>query len=344
MSDNCFLRACRHQTVEKIPVWYLNQHGRHLTQYRQLREQYSLEQLLRTPEHIATLTVGPIDEYHVDAAVLFTDLMPVLEGMGLRVNFGDGLPHIENPIRSHADIDSLILPDIRSDLAFIMEGIREARERLAVEYPLIGFAGAPFSLACYAVEGGVSASFTRTKQLMYSEPKWWHRLMEKITGNVTEFMTAQVENGCNAIELVDSFVGILSPFDFREYVSVHLQRLASSFHRRYPETPILYYSQQSSSLLPMIAELDLDVLHVDWRVELMRARRLRDQTLCLQGNLDPVLLLGDEKTLLRQAGRLLDVMGSTRGFIFNVGHFLAGETPGERIRMLTDFVHQYQPG
>jgi uroporphyrinogen decarboxylase len=341
MNDR-FLRACRREPVDATPVWFMRQAGRYMAEYRALRERHSLLELCRTPELATRITLQPVDAIDVDAAIIFSDLLLPFEPMGLAFDFvkGEG-PRIEQPLRSDADIDRLRLFDPREGLGYVLEAIAMTRQALDGRVPLIGFAGAPFTLASYAIEGGPSRDFARTKALMYGQPEAWHRLCERLAQVVSAFVVAQVEAGAQAIQVFDSWVGALSADDYREFALPHSAAVFAAL--RATGVPTIHFGTGTSAILPELAQAGGDVIGVDWRLPLDVAWQLVGDR-AVQGNLDPTLLLGPRHRMLRAAEDILNRVAGRPGHIFNLGHGILPATPLEHVQALARFVHGHRVG
>jgi uroporphyrinogen decarboxylase len=334
MNDR-FLRACRREPVDRTPVWLMRQAGRYMPEYRALRQKHSLLELCRTPELAREVTLQPLG-LGVDAAILFSDLLLPLEPMGIRFDFvsGEG-PKIENPIRGADDVRALRRFEPRESLGFVMEAIRLLRRELTV--PLIGFAGAPFTLASYALEGGHSSSFAATKTMMYADPRSWHALAGLLSELVLEFLTAQVEAGVQAVQLFDSWVGALDEADYRELVLPHVARVLQGLKPL--GVPLIHFGTGTAHLLHLQREAGGDVIGVDWRIGLDEGWRRAGEGVAVQGNLDPTALFGPRDLLLRKADDVLRRAGGRPGHIFNLGHGVLPGTPVESVRALIEHVH-----
>jgi len=334
-----FLKACRRQPVDATPIWLMRQAGRYMPEYRALRERHSLLDLIRTPELAAEVTFQPLKAFDLDAAIIFADILPILQGMGLELEFVEGRgPVIGKPVASPADIERLVVRAPEETLAFTLEAIRLVKRDLEGRLPLIGFSGAPFTLACYAIEGGGSKEFSRAKRLMYNDPPNWRRLMEKISVAVGEYLRAQADAGADALQLFDSWAGALSPADYREFAQPYSRRalqIAAGAGK-----PIIHFATGASAWLPLLREAGGDVIGVDWRIDLGAARQSLGPDVAVQGNLDPVLLLGPVDLMLKRAGDVLASVAGKPGHIFNLGHGVLPHTPVENVRALVDFVHQ----
>ena len=335
-----FLDACNQRSTDAVPIWLMRQAGRYMPEYRALREKYTILEMIKTPELAAEVTLQPVNAFDLDAAIIFADILPPLEGMGLKLTFekGEG-PVIHNPIRTPADIAALRQPDPRESLSFTLDAIKLVRAELAERIPLIGFSGAPFTLASYAIEGGSSRNFIRAKSLMYREPAAWHSLMEKLAALVGEYLFAQAEAGAQVLQLFDSWVGALSPADYREYVLPHSRTAIA--RAKESGVPLIHFGTNTSGMLPLIKQAGGDVIGVDWRIEMTDARRILGTDVAIQGNLDPATLFAPSDVLKKRAAAIIDQMRGHPGFIFNLGHGLLKETSTEKVADLVNFVHDY---
>jgi len=332
-----FLKACRREPVDATPVWFMRQAGRYMSEYRALRAKYSLLELCRTPDLATEVTLQPVRRIEVDAAILFSDLLLPLEPMGLPFDFvkGEG-PQIERPIESSDDIDRLKIFDPREKLGHVLDAIRQVQRELAGRVPLIGFAGAPFTLASYAIEGGHSNNFARTKSLMYGHPDAWHRLCEKFSTIVADYLVAQIEAGVDAVQVFDSWVGALGPADYREFAMPHTKRIFDLVGRR---VPTIHFGVGTATILESIRDAGGDVIGVDWRSPLDEAWERIGYDRAVQGNLDPTLLLGPTPRLLDAAEDIVRRAANRPGHIFNLGHGILPSTPLEHVQMVARHVH-----
>ena len=335
-----FLRACRREPVDRTPVWFMRQAGRYMAEYRQLRQTYSLLQLCRTPDLATEVTLQPLRRIDLDAAILFSDLLLPLEPMGIPFDFvkGEG-PSIERPIRSGADIDRVKVIDPREALPFTFEAIRSIKRELGDRVPLIGFAGAPFTLASYAIEGGHSTNFALTKSLMYGDPASWHRFAGKLADVVSQYLVAQIDAGVDAVQVFDSWVGALHADDYREFALPHTRRIFEAIAGR--GVPTIHFGVATGSILHVMREAGGDVLGADWRIPLDEAWERIGADRAIQGNLDPTLLLGPRERLLAGASEILTRAAGRPGHIFNLGHGILPSTPVENVQALARFVHQH---
>ena len=334
-----FLRACRREPVDATPVWFMRQAGRYMAAYRALRERHTLLEICRQPELAAEVTLQPVDAIDVDAAILFSDLLLPLEPMGIPFDFvkGEG-PVIDPPVRSVERIDRLVRFEPRVSLAHVLDTIRLLRTRLADRVPLIGFAGAPFTLASYAIEGGPSSNFSRTKALMYGEPHAWHRLADTFAAVVADYLTAQIEAGVQAVQVFDSWVGALSPKDYREFALPHTKRIFDTLQPL--GVPTLHFGTGTATLLPEMREAGGDVIGLDWRIPLDTGWDRVGEDRAVQGNLDPTLLLGPVERMLGGALDVLRLAQGRPGHIFNLGHGILPTTDLGHVQTLARFVHQ----
>jgi uroporphyrinogen decarboxylase len=335
--NNRFLKACRREPVDATPVWFMRQAGRYMAEYRALRQKHSLLELCRTPDLATEVTLQPVRRIEVDAAILFSDLLLPLEPMGLPFDFvkGEG-PAIEQPIRSPEDIDKLRIFEPREALAHVLKAITQVQTELAGRVPLIGFAGAPFTLASYAIEGGHSNNFAHTKSLMYGHPEAWHRLCDKFASVVGDYLNAQIDAGVDAVQVFDSWVGALNSADYREFVLPHTQRIFEAIGTR---VPTIHFGTGTSTLLEDLRDAGGDVIGVDWRIPLDVAWERIGAGHAVQGNLDPTLLLGPTARLLDAAENVLTRVNGRPGHIFNLGHGILPTTPVEHVQMLARHVH-----
>jgi uroporphyrinogen decarboxylase len=339
-SEPRFLRACRRQPVDTTPVWFMRQAGRYMPEYRALRQHYTLLQLCRTPDLATEVTLQPIHRLDVDAAIIFSDLLLPLEPMGIPFDFvkGEG-PSIHAPLRTAADIDQTRVFEPREALGYVLQAIRQVKRELPAHIPLIGFAGAPFTLASYAIEGGHSNNFALTKGLMYQHPDAWHRLCEKLASIVGDYLVAQVEAGVDAVQVFDSWVGALNAADYREFVLPHTRRLFAAVEGR--GVPTIHFGTATGSILREMREAGGDVVGADWRIPIDEAWTRIGTDRAIQGNLDPTLLFGPEDRLTRAAEDVLSRVGGRPGHIFNLGHGILPGTPVERVQHLARVVHAH---
>jgi len=333
-----FLKACRREPVDCTPVCFMRQAGRYMAEYRALRAKHSILELCKTPELAAQVTLQPIDRFPLDAAIIFADILLPLEPMGLSLEFAQGEgPVIHNPVRDQADVERLTVID-GNELDYVAEAIRQARRALNGRVPLIGFAGAPFTLASYAIEGGSSRNYLRTKQLMYCEPKAWHQLMDKFARVITGYLRRQIKAGAQAIQLFDSWVGCLSVGDYVEYVQPHVQLIFEGLKRE--GVPMIHFGTGTSAMLRQMREAGGDVIGVDWRIHLDEAWATVGHDVAVQGNLDPLTLFAPLHEIERRVADILRRAGGRPGHIFNLGHGILPTTPVEHVAATIDMVHK----
>jgi uroporphyrinogen decarboxylase len=333
-----FLKACRREPVDATPVWFMRQAGRYMPEYRALREKHSLLTLCRTPELAVEVTLQPVRALGVDAAILFSDLLLPLAPMGIPFDFhaGEG-PRIDRPVRTRADVHALRPLQPREDLAMVLTAIRMLRRELSGKVPLIGFAGAPFTLASYAVEGGHSSNFLATKSMMYDDPEAWHTLAALLAQGVGEYLAAQAEAGAQALQLFDSWIGALDEAEYREFVLPHVRTIFE--HLRGVGVPVIHFGTATGHLLRVQKEAGGDVIGVDWRTPLDEAWASLGDSVAVQGNLDPTLLFAPRERLLARVDDVLSRVGGRPGHVFNLGHGILPGTPVESVRAVVEHVH-----
>ncbi|HET7696230.1 MAG TPA: uroporphyrinogen decarboxylase [Vicinamibacterales bacterium] len=340
MTDR-FLRACRRQPVDATPVWFMRQAGRYMADYRALRQRYSLLEICAHPELAVAVTLQPVDVIDVDAAILFSDLLLPFTPMGLTFDFvkGEG-PSVEHPIRSAADVERVRVVDLREGLGHVLETITLLRRELEHKVPLIGFGGAPFTMAAYAIEGGPSTSYATTKAFMYAQPAAWHTLCDRFATVMADYLVAQVRAGAQAIQVFDSWVGQLSRSDYREYALPHTRRIFDELAGT--GVPTIHFGVNTGAILGEMRAAGGDVIGVDWRLPLDEAWTLVGRDRGIQGNLDPIRLLGPEHGLFAAADEVLLRAAGRPGHIFNLGHGILPDTPLERVQALARHVHSHR--
>jgi uroporphyrinogen decarboxylase len=336
MNDR-FLKACRREPVDRTPVWFMRQAGRYMPEYRALREKHSLLELCRTPELAVEVTLQPIHAFGFDAAILFSDLLIPLEPLGVPFDFqaGEG-PVIASPLRTASDVAALRRFEPREELGMVLEAVRLLRRELAV--PLIGFAGAPFTLASYAIEGGHSTSFARTKELMYEDSATWHRLASHLAAVVADYLRAQVEAGAQAVQLFDSWIGALDEADYREFALPHVRHIFESLADL--DVPKIHFGTGTGHLLAAQRDAGGTVIGVDWRTPIDEGWRRVGDGVAVQGNLDPTLLFAPRERLLGRVDDVLRRAGGRAGHVFNLGHGILPETSPEAVKAVVDHVHE----
>ena len=332
--NDLFLRAARGEKTEHIPIWLMRQAGRSLPGYRKLRQKYDVITLAQTPEIAAEISMEPVRLLDVDAAILFADIMLLPLALGVKLEIVDSLgPVIGSPLETKEDIERL-LPFKKNAVGYLGETIRLLRSRLDV--PVIGFSGAPFTLASYLIEGKPTRDWSRTKKLMLEQPALWDSLMRKLSDAVVEYLGVQIQAGANAVQLFDSWVGCLSPREYRTYVLPHVQRIFSALKDR--KLPRIHFGTDTGAMLKDFADVDCEVIGVDWRIELSHAREVVGKK-ALQGNLDPAVLLCNWEVVEKKVDEMLEDLGSRKGYIFNLGHGVFPETNDIQIKRLVEYVH-----
>lgn len=336
--DQPFLRACRREENSYTPVWLMRQAGRYMPEYRDVRSRYGFLELCKTPERVAEVTLTPVEHLNVDAAILFADILLLLEPMGVGLEYAKNEgPVIHRPVRTAGDIDALEDPHPEQSLAYVYDAIRLTQSALAGRVPLIGFCGAPFTLASYLIEGGASRNYIKTKQLFYADPAAWCALMERLVASLIVYGNAQIEAGIDALQIFDSWVGCVAPDDYRAHVLPHMQRLISGLE---PEIPIIYFGTGTAGLLELMREAGSHVIGVDWRVSLDRAWHRVGYDVAIQGNLDPVALFAPPAQIRKRVEIILKQAGRRPGHIFNLGHGILPETPVDHVKAMVDAVHE----
>jgi uroporphyrinogen decarboxylase len=336
--DAPFLRAARRQPTPYTPVWLMRQAGRYMPSYRALRARHGFLDLCKSPQAAAEVTLQPVEQLGVDAAILFADILLVAEPLGVGLEFAKGEgPVIHRPVRSEDDVARLKPVDVESALGFVFDTVRLVRRALAGRAPLIGFAGAPFTVASYVVEGGPSRDYVHTKRMMYEAPEAWRRLMDVLVDASAAYLNGQVAAGAQALQLFDSWVGVLSRDDYRVFVLPHTRRLIAALT---PHVPVIHFGTGTAALLPLMREAGGDVIGLDWRVDLDAGWAAVGHDRAVQGNLDPVLLLAPPARFRDPVKAILARAGGRPGHIFNLGHGVLQQTPVEHVKALVEMVHE----
>jgi uroporphyrinogen decarboxylase len=338
LSNSVFLKACRRETVPYTPIWLMRQAGRYMAEYRAVRARRGFLELCKSPELSAEVTVTAATKLNVDAAIIFADILLILEPLGIDLEFsaGDG-PVIHNPVRGGLDIERLRELEDVSQLEFVFEAIRLTRSALRRDLPLIGFSGAPFTLASYLIEGGGSRNYVLTKSLMYKDAGAWQALMSLISRALVKYLNAQIAAGVQAVQLFDSWVGCLGPEDYRRFVLPHTQNVINNLT---PGVPLIHFGTGTAALLELMRSAGGDVLGLDWRVQLDDAWQRVGYDFAVMGNLDPVVLFTGKEQVRERAKRILNQAAGRPGHIFNLGHGILPETPVENVIALVDAVHE----
>src|SRR5262245_8399057 len=334
-----FLKACRRESTDVTPIWLMRQAGRYMAEYRDLRSRVPFLALCKRPELATEVTVTAAERLGVDAAILFADILLILEPLGFQLEFSKGEgPVIHNPVRSGADVDRIRPFADTAPLGYVFQAVRSIRAALRPDLPLIGFAGAPFTLACYAIEGGSSRHYEQAKLFMYTDPGAWDALMERLADATAMYLNAQAAAGAQALQVFDSWVGTLSPADYRCFVQPHMARL---FSRLDPSVPVIHFGTDTGSLLELQRDAGGSVIGLDWRVGLDAAWDRLGDGVAVQGNLDPAILLSSPAEIPAQARPILAEAAGRPGHIFNLGHGILPTTPVDNVLALVDFVHNW---
>lgn len=338
LDDSRFLRAARREPTDTTPIWIMRQAGRYLPEYMAVRSKVSFLEMCKRPDLAAEVTLAAQRVLAVDAAILFADLLPILEPMGLRLEYGGGDgPAILNPIREPGDVDRVRELEAVDELGFVFEAVRLIRRDLPADIPLLGFAGCPFTLASYAIEGGGSRNYVHTKTLMYTDPAAWTALMQRFASSVARYLNAQIEAGCQAVQVFDSWAGCLSPSDYRAFVLPHTRAVIDNLP---VGVPVIHFLTGNPALLPLMREAGGQVIGLDWRVDLGMAWATVGHDVAVQGNLDPVSLFADVATLRQRAKAVLDAAAGRPGHIFNLGHGVLPGVDPENVKALVEMVHE----
>jgi uroporphyrinogen decarboxylase len=334
-----FLRACHRLPVDATPVWFMRQAGRYMPEYRAIRQKYSLLEIVERPEIAAEITMQPVRALDVDAAILFADILLPIVPMGLKLEFAKGEgPVIHNPIRTLKDVSRLRKVDPQTDLGHVLETIRISRRELD-GIPLIGFSGAPFTIASYVIEGGPSRDFLRTKVLMYNAHDVWQQLMDRLTDILSDYLTAQVEAGAQAVQVFDSWVGALSPHDYLRYAFPYSQRLLQAAQAT--GVPVIHFGTGTATLIPAMKQAGGTVIGLDWRLPLDQGWNNAGDDVAIQGNLDPAALFAPLPELRQQVQDVLNRAGGRPGHIFNLGHGILQHTSVENVKTTVELVHEF---
>jgi uroporphyrinogen decarboxylase len=335
--DYTFLKACRGEKTDYTPVWLMRQAGRYLPQYMAIRKKVTFLELCKTPELAAEVTIQPIDYLDADAAILFSDILTPVEPMGMKLDFVPG-PVFENPVRTEADIDALRIPVMEEDVPYVLETIKILRREFEGRVPLIGFGGAPFTLACYMVEGKGSKDFAQIKRLMYGAPELYAKLMDKVTEMDRQYLNAQIAAGAQTIQVFDTWGGIVSPLDYEKFILPYTRKLIDGLDR---SVPIIHFVKGSGTMLDTVAKAGSDVMGLDWHVNLGKARDIIGPDIAVQGNLDPTVLYAPKEHIEREVKRILDENAGRPGHIFNLGHGILPTVDPEHARFMVECVHKH---
>jgi uroporphyrinogen decarboxylase len=338
VGDSNFIRACRGRNAGRIPVWIMRQAGRYLPEYQEIRQQVSFQELCRTPRLIAEVVRQPVERYGLDAAILFSDILTILEPMGVKVDFPEGGPQLEFCIGGPADVKKLSSFNVKSELSFVLDGIREIK-KIFPDTPLIGFAGSPFTLACYLIEGQGSKNFNQAKKFLYQYPRAAEEMFDLLTRAVTEYLEAQIDAGADAIQLFDSWGGVLSKDDYYRWSARSSDRIFQQLASR--GVPRILFVNNIAPYLDLVSDIDCEVVGVDYRIDLAEAA-LALSGKSIQGNLDPAVLFAGPGQVVRETTRILESLPHHRNYIFNLGHGILPETPLESVQAMVETVHNFK--
>ncbi len=334
-----FLKACRREPTGYTPIWLMRQAGRYLKEYRALRRKYSFLEMCKNPELAAKVTLQPVERFKLDAAIIFSDILIPLEPMGVEFDFAKGEgPVFHRPLRQMKEVQKLRVIEPEEETSFLMKAIQIVRKELGGKIPLIGFCGAPFTLASYIVEGGHSKNYILTKSLMYEDRPTWDALMGKLSDVLVRYLRAQVRSGVQAVQIFDSWVGCLSPHDYEEYVLPYSKKVIEGVGN---SVPLIHFATSHSTLLGLMRRAGGDVIGVDWRVDIGEAWSRIGYDVAIQGNLDPGILLASVELITKEVKRILDCVKGRPGHVFNLGHGILPNTPVENVAALVDVVHEY---
>jgi uroporphyrinogen decarboxylase len=339
--NDTFLRACRGERTDYTPIWIMRQAGRYLPQYLEVRARGkgTFLDLCKDPARCTEVTLQPVDLFGMDAAILFSDILIPMEAMGMTLEFHEGRgPVFPDPIQNKADVERLCIPDPEESMPFVLKTIRLLRRELRV--PLIGFSGAPFTLATYLIEGGSSKIFLKTKQMMFQAPELYHSLLEKITNCTHLYLAAQARAGAQALQIFDSWAGVLAPCDYERFALPYVQAIIREL-RTVTDVPIIYFANNGATLIPHTVTSGADVLGLDWRIPINEAIARIGDSHSVQGNLDPLALFLPPDALRERIRELLVMAGEARGHIFNLGHGVVPQTDPDQVRLTVDTVHEY---
>ncbi len=340
--NDTFLKACRGEKIDYTPVWLMRQAGRYLPEYQAVREQVDFLTLCKTPELAAKVTLQPVDILGVDAAILFSDILIPVEAMGMHLEFSEKRgPVLSEPVRTKSAVEKLIIPDAEDSMSFVLETIRILRRELENKVPLIGFSGAPFTLATYMIEGGSSKNFLNTKKMMFQNSGVFNYLMKKLTKTVVSYLSSQITAGAQAIQLFDSWAGILSPMDYKEFELPYVKKVVGALKKQHPEMPVIYFANDCAGIIKEVKKSGADVIGIDWRIDMAEAVKKLGKKVVVQGNLDPCALFLPKEKIEERVQDILFKAEAARGHIFNLGHGILPETPVENAIAMVEAVHKY---
>lgn len=339
LHNDLFLRACRKEKIDRTPIWIMRQAGRYLPEYRAVREKADFLTMCKTPELAAEVTLQPIDLIGVDAAIIFSDILVIPEAMGMHLEMHEGKgPVFPNPVRSEIDVKSLKNIDPYIDLKYVLDAVSLTKKELNGRVPLIGFSGSPWTLLTYMVEGGGSKNFSNVKRMIFNNPELAHRILGKLSDAIAIYLSAKIEAGANAVQIFDTWGGILSQDDYREFSLQYVETIISKIKRN--SEPVIYFPKGVHSNLGKVADCGADVLGLDWTMDLGKVREIVKDKVALQGNMDPTVLYGNENSIRERALKTMKSYGSGHGHIFNLGHGILPDVSPENAKTLVNFVKE----
>lgn len=339
LQNDLFLRACRRQDVERTPIWIMRQAGRYLPEYRAVRAKADFLTMCKTPELAAEVTLQPIDIIGVDAAIIFSDILVIPEAMGMHLEMHEGKgPIFPKPIRNAKDANQLMNIDPTKELKYVLDAVSLAKKELNSRVPLIGFSGSPWTLLTYMVEGRGSKNFAEVKKMIYNNPALAHKILDKLSGVIADYLSAKIESGCNALQIFDTWGGVLSPHDFFEFSLQYVEKIISGIKRK--DEPVIFFAKGVHHNIDKIANIGADVLGLDWTMDLGKVRKKVGDRVALQGNLDPTVLYGSKNYVHQEVKRVLNSFGKGSGHVFNLGHGVLPDIAPENVKALVQFVKQ----
>ncbi len=339
LKNDLFLRACKRQPVERTPIWAMRQAGRYLPEYRAFREKYDFLTMCKTPELASEVTIQPINRLDVDAAIVFSDILVIPEAMGMHLEMHEGSgPVFTSPIKNEADIDTLKVIDPTVELKYVLDTLALTKKELNGRVPLIGFSGSPWTLMTYMVQGQGSKNFTNVKRMIYQKPNAAHKLLDKIAEVAAAYLSAKIDAGADAVQIFDTWGGILAPEDFRTFSLYYIEKMIA--HIKHKAEPVILFVKGVHTAFEALAECGADVLGLDWAVDIGNVRGKVKNRVALQGNLDPTVLYADPVIIRQKAEKILRSYGKGSGHIFNLGHGILPDVPPDHLKVLVDFVKE----
>lgn len=340
LMNDLIIRACRKQNVERTPIWVMRQAGRYLPEYRAIREKVSFLELCKTPELAAEVTIQPVDIIGVDAAIIFSDILVVPEAMGMELNIEEGSgPVFSHPIRNEADAKKLSKIDPSEKLKYVLDAVALTKKELNGRVPIIGFAGSPFTLLTYMVEGKTSKSFSKIKRFIFQQSKTAHKILELMADNIIDYLLAKIQNGADLVQIFDTWGGILSPHHFEEFSLQYMAKIVEGLKLK-TDVPVILFSKGIGSSIEKLTQTNTDVIGLDWTIDIKEAIEKVGSKAALQGNLDPTILYASEEVIAKEADKILTAVGNINGHIFNLGHGVHPDTEPTKLKFLVDYVKE----